>query len=117
MFTLLKSGSVIVNMSGSNTMIPPTIAEIPIRTNLRLLKNILLSILSIVKVLKTFFNLFQNFCYYPFFKFYILHSLIFINDGLFSIILSFLYTNVMLRCFFLFYLKWILLWYYNKFHK
>ncbi len=67
MFTLLKSGSVIVNMRGSNTMIPPTIAEIPIRTNLRLLKNILLSILSIVKVLKTFFNIFQKFCYYPFF--------------------------------------------------
>ena len=36
-------------------MIPPTIAEIPIKTNLRLLKNILLSILSIVEVLKTFF--------------------------------------------------------------
>ena len=45
--TLFKSGSVIVNINGSNIITPPIIATVPIKTNLRLLKNILLSILSV----------------------------------------------------------------------
>ena len=43
MLTALKSGKVIVNIKGNNTMTPTITVTVPINTNLRLLKNNTLS--------------------------------------------------------------------------
>jgi hypothetical protein len=43
MSTALRLGKVIVNIKGNNTMIPTITVAVPINTNLRLLKNNILS--------------------------------------------------------------------------